>query len=83
MGAVRKILVALVLASVWGAAAVAQGSLIPVQLRCEYLVNPVGIDVAKPRLGWILEAEGRNRRQTAYELRVASTPEALANGGDR
>jgi alpha-L-rhamnosidase len=24
-------------------------------LRCEYLVNPLGIDVAKPRLAWVME----------------------------
>ena len=25
-------------------------------LRCEYLTNPLGIDVQKPRLGWTLDA---------------------------
>ena len=25
-------------------------------LRCEYLVNPLGIDAAKPRLSWKIEA---------------------------
>ncbi len=26
------------------------------QLRCEYLVNPLGIDVVKPRLSWVLQS---------------------------
>ena len=53
-------------------------------LRCEYLVNPLGIDVVKPRLSWVVEekAEGGNLkpergvRQTAYQILVASS-EAL------
>jgi alpha-L-rhamnosidase len=27
-------------------------------LRCEYLENPLGIDVAKPRLSWKLQVSG-------------------------
>ncbi|MDR2026601.1 MAG: hypothetical protein LBQ01_03465, partial [Prevotellaceae bacterium] len=26
------------------------------ELRCEYLVNPLGIDLAQPRLSWKIEA---------------------------
>jgi alpha-L-rhamnosidase len=53
-------------------------------LRCEYLTNPRGIDVTKPRLSWVLEDIGqkpeiRGQRQTAYQLLVASTSELLAN----
>ena len=29
------------------------------KLRCEYRVNPPGIDVVKPRLSWILESNQR------------------------
>jgi alpha-L-rhamnosidase len=52
-------------------------------LRCEYLNNPLGIDVLKPRLSWVSEAgsqesEVRGQRQTAYQVLVASTPELLA-----
>ena len=50
-----------------------------VNLRCEYLTEPLGIDVTSPRLSWELEASGRSRRQTAYRIVVASTPEQLAN----
>ena len=52
-------------------------------LRCEYLKDPLGIDVEKPRLSWIVEERGqkpedRGQRQTAYQLLVASSAEALA-----
>lgn len=47
-------------------------------LTCEYKTNPVGIDVAQPRLSWKLNAPGRNVQQTAYTLRVASAPDFSA-----
>lgn len=49
-------------------------------LRCEYLVNPLGLDELAPRLGWQLASDRRGARQHAYRIRVASTPEALAAG---
>jgi alpha-L-rhamnosidase len=39
-------------------------------LRCEDLLDPLGIDVAKPRLSWILNSGRSNERQTAYEVVV-------------
>jgi len=48
-------------------------------LRCEYLANPLGIDVQKPRLSWAIESAHRGERQTAYQVLVASTPAKLAN----
>jgi alpha-L-rhamnosidase len=52
-------------------------------LRCEYRENPLGIDVAKPRLSWVLEemeqgTGDRGQRQTAYQVLVASSEELLA-----
>lgn len=49
-------------------------------LRCEYLENPLGIDVAKPRLSWRLHSPARNRAQTAYQVLVASDRSRLAEG---
>ncbi len=49
-------------------------------LRCEYLVGPLGIDEVTPRLSWMLESERRGARQIAYRIRVASTAEKLAAG---
>ena len=49
-------------------------------LRCEYKSNPVGIDVAKPRLSWILLSDQRGVLQSAYELRAASTRKDVQSG---
>lgn len=53
-----------------------------VNLRCEYLEDPLGIDAAKPRLSWVMDAPQskitRSVRQTAYQVLVASSPELLA-----
>ncbi len=54
-----------------------------VELRCEYLENPLGIDVAIPRLSWKLKAEENNFKQKAYRILVASDRQKLAdNLGD-
>lgn len=50
----------------------------PVALRCEYRVDPQGIDEAQPRLTWRIESQVRGRRQTAYRILVAGAPEILA-----
>jgi alpha-L-rhamnosidase len=47
-------------------------------LRCEYLANPLGIDVTEPRLSWVIESTHRGERQTAYQILVASSEELLA-----
>ena len=59
----------------------------PAKLRCEYLSEPSGIDVVKPRLGWVIEdlkstirnpqSETRGRKQTAYQILVASSQALL------
>ena len=40
-------------------------------LRCEYLHNPLGIDVVQPRLSWRLEPKSvaKNRLRIASSLR--------------
>ena len=47
----------------------------PVTLRCEYLTDPVGIDVASPRLYWVLQNSGRAAAQSAYQVLVSTNPE--------
>ncbi|MCF7669763.1 MAG: glycoside hydrolase family 78 protein [Verrucomicrobia bacterium] len=55
----------------------------PEELRCEYLVNPIGIDITSPRLSWKLSSDERGQSQSAYQIIVASTKETLAeNIGD-
>jgi alpha-L-rhamnosidase len=64
----------------------ARAALKPADLRCEYLVNPLGIDAPQPRLSWKLvstSTTARGQRQTTYEILVASRPELLdKNQGD-
>jgi alpha-L-rhamnosidase len=56
-----------------------QAALQPAQLRCEYAVNPLGVDLPQPNLSWKLESPARGQRQTAFQILVASSPEILAN----
>jgi alpha-L-rhamnosidase len=46
-------------------------------LRCEYLTDPLGIDVVQPRLSWKLESLWRGQKQTAYQVLVASEEKRL------
>ena len=57
----------------------AQGALLPTKLRCEYAVNPLGVDVQHPRLFWVLESSERGQRQSAYEILAASSEKILAS----
>ena len=61
----------------WGGSAT-DVSLSPNGLRCEYLVDPLGIDVEKPRLSWVLQSEVRGQKQTAYRILVAQHETTLA-----
>ncbi len=78
---IRRIVVAVVLGLAGYDAALAgfwKSDCVPTRLRCEYRENPLGIDVAKPRLSWSIENRGqtsgdRGQRQTAYQVLVASS----------
>jgi alpha-L-rhamnosidase len=51
--------------------------------RCEYRVNPLGIDAAHPRLSWELSSDQRGMVQESYRILVASAPDLLnRNQGD-
>jgi alpha-L-rhamnosidase len=55
-----------------------------VQLKCEHLTNPLGIEAAQPRLSWVLESDQRGQAQTAYQILVATSQQKLgANNGDK
>lgn len=49
-------------------------------LRCEYQIDPLGLDVARPRLSWKLISRQRGQKQTAYRILVASELERLKEG---
>jgi alpha-L-rhamnosidase len=54
--------------------------LTPASLRCEYRVNPVGIDETAPRLSWLVASKERGERQSAYQVLVADTEARLSDG---
>lgn len=58
----------------------AAADLAPVRLRCEYQENPIGLDEPAPRLSWQVSGTGRGLKQTAYQIRVATTAETLRQG---
>jgi alpha-L-rhamnosidase len=53
------------------------GAVVPSCLRCEYRVDPLGIDVRQPRLSWVVESDQRVQRQTACQILVATSPDRL------
>ena len=42
-------------------------------LKCEYLTNPLGLNILHPRFTWQIESQEENYIQTAYEIRVATS----------
>ncbi|GGN34218.1 alpha-L-rhamnosidase [Streptomyces fuscichromogenes] len=44
----------------------------------EYVRHPLGLDAQHPRLSWPLTADGTDVRQSAYQVRVATSRSALA-----
>src|SRR4051812_9878879 len=52
-------------------------------LKCENMIDPSGIDVLIPRISWQIESDQRNVVQTGYYVLVASSEEKLnKNEGD-
>ena len=49
----------------------------PVRLKCEYFVDPVGVDSVQPRFTWELQSTRRDQTQAAYQILVASTKDKL------
>ena len=42
----------------------------PINLICDHLVKPLGIDNPSPRLSWMLDDSRKGARQTAYQIVV-------------
>ena len=47
-----------------------QARLTPTELTCEYAVNPLGVDAARPRFGWVLQS---NEHKVAARFRARRT----------
>ena len=53
------------------------------QLRVEHMSHPSVLDVAHPRFSWInvpVSADARSERQTAWQIQVSTSREALLQG---
>jgi alpha-L-rhamnosidase len=53
------------------------GTYQPVELTCEYLQNPLGIDVLQPRLSWKIPETQAGYIQSAYQIIAAESEEML------
>jgi alpha-L-rhamnosidase len=57
----------------------AQGRPLPPEmLRCEYLIDPIGIDTPRPRLYWVPRHTERGQKQSAYQILVSTRPDVAA-----
>jgi len=45
----------------------------------EYAGRPIGLDTPRPRLGWVLGSDARDQVQSAYHIRVATSPDKLGS----
>ncbi len=51
------------------------------RLRCEYKVDPLGIDATQPRLSWQLQSAERGVVQSAYQVQVTRAGRTLWDTG--
>ncbi|MDO6433083.1 glycoside hydrolase family 78 protein [Flavitalea sp. BT771] len=58
----------------------AQSPCIPVQLKCEYSLHPLGIDRQDPRFSWRLEDGRQGTAQIAFEIHVSTDSLSLLKG---
>ncbi|WP_167613797.1 alpha-L-rhamnosidase [Maribellus sediminis] len=56
------------------------GSTSVTNLRCEYLENPLGVDVSNPRFSWMLIDNTLGAKQEAYQLLVSTDSLKVAKG---
>ena len=54
--------------------------IVPYGLGCDYTENPVGLDNKSPRLSWKLKSGERAQVQTAWQILVSDSKEALMAG---
>ncbi len=48
----------------------------PINLRCEYMTDPMGVDIRNPRLYWTPRHSERAATQSAYQIVVSSKQDA-------
>lgn len=53
---------------------------IPGSLKCEYIVNPLGIDSPHPRFTWQMIDDRQGAMQTAFQVFMGTDSTEVANG---
>ena len=60
------------------------GQTVPVNLRTEYLRNPIGLDTQEPRFTWEYAGDEANFKASRSEIRIGTSPDKLSlYRGDR
>jgi alpha-L-rhamnosidase len=59
----------------------AHGVSVVENLRCEFLRDPVAMDVARPRLSWTIASDRRGESQTAYQIQVSRDGRTVWDSG--
>lgn len=55
-----------------------------INLRADYLANPLGVGERRPRLSWVIESDRRGLRQAAYRIIAAPSRDTVERGkGER
>jgi alpha-L-rhamnosidase len=52
----------------------------PSQLKCEYLIHPIGVDALQPRFMWMMSDDRMGARQTAYSIVVGTDSLQVVKG---
>lgn len=52
----------------------------PGNLRCEYKIDPAGVQTSRPHLKWEITSPEKNVLQTAYRVIVSESPSRLQSG---
>jgi len=55
----------------------------PVNLKCEYLIRPIGLDSSNPRFTWQLNDPRSGAIQNGYQILVGTDSAAVANGNGK
>ena len=71
----------ILLLTLFGIVAANAQSLIIYNLKCDYKINPIGIDNLSPTLSWQIKGDKvKDLEQTAYQILVATSEELLTEG---
>ncbi|MDR3245296.1 MAG: family 78 glycoside hydrolase catalytic domain, partial [Prevotellaceae bacterium] len=73
----KKFCLTIILLSIIAISGKTQNSMTVLDLQCEYLTNPLGIDIQRPRLSWELASEAKDKKQKAYQILVSTDSLAL------